>query len=154
MREKGRGRERGRYRIGSRLQALSHQPRARWGARTRRLRDRDLSWSRTLNRLNHPGAPRHATLKGRCEIRFRPKNCKTGAKSNKYLECGKHKHFQQCLKVLTCTIKTLKLEMVDNPVCVAHERLHENLTSRPMSTERPCATFKNLPNNTDLYIWV
>ena len=56
--ERGRGRERGRHRIGSRLQALSHQPRARRGARTHGPRDRDLSWSRTLNRLSHPGAPK------------------------------------------------------------------------------------------------
>ena len=55
--ERGRGRERGRHRIGSRFQALSHQPRARRGARTRGPRDRDLSRSRTLNRLSHPGAP-------------------------------------------------------------------------------------------------
>ncbi|XP_053080544.1 protein Churchill isoform X2 [Acinonyx jubatus] len=41
--EWGRGRERGKHRIGSRLQALSHQPRARRGARTRGPRDRDLS---------------------------------------------------------------------------------------------------------------
>ena len=57
--EWGKGRERGRHRIGSRLQALSHhQPRARRGARTHRRRDRDLSWSQMLNRLSHPGAPR------------------------------------------------------------------------------------------------
>ena len=41
--EWGRGRERGRHRIGSRLQALSHQPRARRGARTPGPRDRDLA---------------------------------------------------------------------------------------------------------------
>ena len=34
---------RGRHRIGSRLQALSHQPRARRGARTPGPRDRDLA---------------------------------------------------------------------------------------------------------------
>uniref|UniRef100_A0ABI7YQP8 CARD domain-containing protein n=1 Tax=Felis catus TaxID=9685 RepID=A0ABI7YQP8_FELCA len=34
--ERGKGRERGRHRIGNRLQALSHQPRARRGARTHR----------------------------------------------------------------------------------------------------------------------
>ena len=40
----GRGAERGRHRIGNRLQALSHhQPRARRGARTPRPRDRDLA---------------------------------------------------------------------------------------------------------------
>ena len=39
--EQGRGRERGRHRIRNRLQALSHQPRARRGARTHRPRDRD-----------------------------------------------------------------------------------------------------------------
>ena len=53
----GRGRERGRHRIWNRLQALSHQPRARRGAQTHRLRDHDLSGSRPLNRLSHPGAP-------------------------------------------------------------------------------------------------
>ena len=41
--EQARGRERGRHRIGSRLQAPSHQPRARRGARTHRPRDRDLA---------------------------------------------------------------------------------------------------------------
>ncbi|XP_047697379.1 interleukin enhancer-binding factor 2 isoform X2 [Prionailurus viverrinus] len=41
--ERGRGRERGRHRIGNRLQALSHQPRARRGARTPGPRDRDLA---------------------------------------------------------------------------------------------------------------
>ena len=41
--ERGRDRERGRHRIGSRLQALSHQPRAQRRARTHGPRDRDLS---------------------------------------------------------------------------------------------------------------
>ena len=41
--EGGRVRESGRHRIRSRLQALSHQPRARRGARTRGPRDRDLA---------------------------------------------------------------------------------------------------------------
>ena len=41
--ERGRGRERGRHRIGNRLQALSHQPRVRRGARTPGPRDRDLA---------------------------------------------------------------------------------------------------------------
>ena len=36
-------RERGRHRLGNRLQALSHQPRARRGARTPEPRDRDLA---------------------------------------------------------------------------------------------------------------
>ena len=52
-----RGREKGRHRIQSRLQAPSCQHRARRGARTHGLWDHDLSWSRTLNRLSHPGAP-------------------------------------------------------------------------------------------------
>ena len=56
-REQGRGRERGRHRIRSRLQALSSQHRARHGAQTHGLWDHDLSWSRMLNRLSHPGAP-------------------------------------------------------------------------------------------------
>ena len=55
-REQGRNRERRRHRIRSRLQVLSCQHRARHGARTHELRDHDLSRSRTLNRLSHPGA--------------------------------------------------------------------------------------------------
>ena len=54
--EQGRGRER-RHRIGSRLQALSCQHRARRGARTHEPQDHDLSRSWMLNRLSHPGAP-------------------------------------------------------------------------------------------------
>ena len=38
-----RGRERGRHRIGNRLQAPSHQPRARRRAQTHEPRDRDLA---------------------------------------------------------------------------------------------------------------
>ena len=41
--ERGRGRERGRHRIGNRLQALSHQPRAWRGAWTHGPQDRDLA---------------------------------------------------------------------------------------------------------------
>uniref|UniRef100_A0ABI7XXB9 SRA stem-loop interacting RNA binding protein n=1 Tax=Felis catus TaxID=9685 RepID=A0ABI7XXB9_FELCA len=41
--EWGRDRERGRHRIGNRLQALSHQPRARRGAGTHGPRDCDLA---------------------------------------------------------------------------------------------------------------
>ncbi|VFV37240.1 glucokinase regulatory protein [Lynx pardinus] len=41
--EWARGRERGRHRIGNRLQALSHQPRAGRGARTHGPQDRDLA---------------------------------------------------------------------------------------------------------------
>ena len=47
--KQGRGRERGRHRIQSRLQALSCQHRAWWGARTRQLRAHDLSQSWMLN---------------------------------------------------------------------------------------------------------
>ena len=45
----GRGRERGRHRIQSRLQALSCQHRARRGARTHRLQDHDPSGSWMLS---------------------------------------------------------------------------------------------------------
>ena len=55
--EQGRGRERGRHRIRSRLQALGCQHRAQYGARTHEPWDHDLSRSRTLNRLSHPGTP-------------------------------------------------------------------------------------------------
>ena len=60
--EWGKVRERGRHRIWNRLQALSCQHRAWRGARTHGPRDRDLSWSRTLNRLSHPGAPHYDFL--------------------------------------------------------------------------------------------
>ena len=53
----GRGRERGRHRIWSRIQALSCQHRARYGARTHEPRDSDLSRSQMLNQPSHPGAP-------------------------------------------------------------------------------------------------
>ena len=52
-------RERGRHRIQSRLLGPSCQHRAWRGAWTHRPRDHDLSRSRTLNRLSHPGAPWH-----------------------------------------------------------------------------------------------
>ena len=58
----GRGRERGRHRIQSRLQALSCQHRAPHGARTHEPRDHDLSWSRALNWLSHPGTPTLCSL--------------------------------------------------------------------------------------------
>ena len=61
--EQGKVRERGRHRIWSRLQALSCQHRARCGARIHRPWDRDLSWSRTPNRLSHPGAPNYILTK-------------------------------------------------------------------------------------------
>ena len=57
--EWGRSRERGRHRIGSRLQALSHQPRAWRRARTHEPWDRDLSWIQTPDQLSHPGTLRN-----------------------------------------------------------------------------------------------
>ena len=62
MHERGRDRERC-NRIWNRLQALACQHRAWHGARTPGLRDYDLSWSWTLKRLSHPGAPSVATFK-------------------------------------------------------------------------------------------
>ena len=53
----GGGAERGRYRIWSRLQALSHQHRAQCRAWTHEPLDNDLSRSRTLSQVSHPGAP-------------------------------------------------------------------------------------------------
>ena len=55
--EQRRGRGRGRHRIWSRLQGLSCQHRAWHGTQTHDPWDHDLSQSRTLNRLSHPGAP-------------------------------------------------------------------------------------------------
>ena len=71
-REWGRGRERGRHRIWSRLQALNWQHRARRGARTHELWDHDLSWSRTLNWLSHPGAWTTLSLEENVLISFGP----------------------------------------------------------------------------------
>ena len=53
----GRGRERRRHRIRSRLQAPHYQHTARCGAQTHEPWEHDLSWSRTLNQLSHPGVP-------------------------------------------------------------------------------------------------
>ena len=51
------GTEGGRHRIRSRFQAPSCQHTAWSGTRTQELWDHDLSWSRTLYRLSHAGAP-------------------------------------------------------------------------------------------------
>ena len=51
------GSERGRHRNWNKLQALSDQHRAQRGAWTHGQRDHDLSRSRPLNRLSHPGTP-------------------------------------------------------------------------------------------------
>ena len=53
----GRGRERGRHRIRSRFQTPSCQHSAWCKAQTHKLWDHDLSQSRTLNQLSHPGVP-------------------------------------------------------------------------------------------------
>ena len=53
----GAERARGRYRIRSRLRALSCQHRAQRGARTHKPEDHDPSRSQKLNQLSHPGAP-------------------------------------------------------------------------------------------------
>ena len=55
--EQGRGKERRRHRIWSRLWAPSCQHRAWRGTRTQKPWGRDLSRSRTPNPLSHPGAP-------------------------------------------------------------------------------------------------
>ena len=62
----GAERERERHRIQNRLQALSSQHRARRGARTHGLRDRDLSRSQMLNWPSHPGAPGELISKQMC----------------------------------------------------------------------------------------
>ena len=56
--EQGMGREKGRHRNWSRLQALSCQHRAWHGAGTHKPWDHDLSRSRRLNQLSHPGTPK------------------------------------------------------------------------------------------------
>ena len=66
--EWGRGRERGRHKMGSRLQALSCG-RGFWhGAGTHNLWDHDLSWSPTLNQLSHPGTPKRWLLNSSSKI--------------------------------------------------------------------------------------
>ena len=57
--QQGRGRERGRHGIRSRLQALSCQHRAQCGAQAHKPWDHDLSQSWTLNRLSHPRTPKY-----------------------------------------------------------------------------------------------
>ena len=51
----GRGKEKGEQRIRSGLYVDSSEPNE--GLKTYKLWDHDLSWSWTLNRLTHPGAP-------------------------------------------------------------------------------------------------
>ena len=63
-----RGRERGRHRIQSRLQALSCQHRAQCRAWNHELWDHDLSWSQMFSGLSHPGAPHSSLLKRRIHI--------------------------------------------------------------------------------------
>ena len=60
--EQGRGRRERETQNPKQLQAPSCQHRARRGAGTREWRDCDLSRSRTLNRLSHPGAPKKQNL--------------------------------------------------------------------------------------------
>ena len=55
--ERGRVRERGRHRLWSRLQHPSCQHGVWCGAQTHKPWYHDLSWSWSLNRLSHPGAP-------------------------------------------------------------------------------------------------
>ena len=66
--EWGRGRERGRHRIRSRLQAPRHQPRARRGARTHGPRDRDLA---------EVGRPTDCATQAPGKLRFLKSDCHT-----------------------------------------------------------------------------
>ena len=66
--ERGRGRERGRHRMGNRLQALNHQPRARRGARTHRPRDRDLAEVGRLTDCATQAPPHNPNFKGANKI--------------------------------------------------------------------------------------
>ena len=68
--EWGRGRERGRHRIQSSLQALSYQYRAHRGAHTCKSEDHDLSWSQTPNQLSPPGALSHLLVSNDASIFF------------------------------------------------------------------------------------
>ena len=58
--DRGRGRERGRHRIRNRLQPSAQS--LTWGSNSRTARSWP-GWSRTLNRLRHPGAPKRTFLK-------------------------------------------------------------------------------------------
>ena len=57
-----RDRERGGYRIGSRLPNPRHQHRAQCGAQTHKPRDHDLSQRWTLNLLSHLGTPENISF--------------------------------------------------------------------------------------------
>ena len=73
--EWGRGRERGRHRIGSRRQARNCRRRAGRRARTHEPRDHDLSRSQMLHGLRHQVPPSCGFLKmGSCCINY-PANC-------------------------------------------------------------------------------
>ena len=69
--EQGRGRERGRHRIWNGLRALSCQHRAQRGAQTHGPWDHDLSGSRPLNRLKHPGTPVISNLNIKNNLKLR-----------------------------------------------------------------------------------
>ena len=66
----GRGRERGRHRIWSRLQVLRCQHGARLGARTHKPGDHDLSRLKRLNRLSHPGLPEKSRFRFHCSFKW------------------------------------------------------------------------------------
>ena len=76
----GRDRERERDRIRSRPQALSCQQRARLEARTHRPWAHDLSQSRILNWLSHPGAPPCCIFKIHAELLQTAQRLSTAAK--------------------------------------------------------------------------
>ena len=70
--EQERGRQRGRRRTRSSLHVPSCLPGARRGARTHKRQVRDLSQSRTINRLSHPGSQHSTSV-----VNHPPQNCKS-----------------------------------------------------------------------------
>ena len=83
-REQGRSRERRRHRIQSRLQALSCQHRAQLGAQTHKLWDHDLTCSRMLNWLSHPGSPSMSLLWGQKFPAYLEQSCGKQIKDASY----------------------------------------------------------------------
>ena len=89
--------ERGGHRIRSRLQVLNCQDGAQCGARTHEPWNHNLSRSRTLNRLSHPGTPHNTKYLGNAGVSEISYNHPT-KQMVRFLHCWSgHKSQTQCL---------------------------------------------------------
>ena len=89
------------------LQALSCQHRARHGAWTHDLQNHDLSRSRTLNPLSHPGAPAHFIFK---EDTLRSLSCPS------FIRHHQQSHLGICLNPKLLSLNTIfRVRMLRSP---------------------------------------